>query len=114
EIEAAARDLIAALDKAGGTLRAIEMGLVQRQIQDAAYEAQRAIDTGRAQVVGVNVFQTGDDTAIPLLELDAQAEARQAARVAAMRTSRDAARWRAALDDVAAAAAGTGNLVPPI
>ena len=113
-IERGAADLIETLDKAGGTLRAIELGLVQRQIQDAAYDAQQAIDSGASQVVGVNAYVTEARAAIPLLELDATAEARQAARVAAVRASRDAARWRAALDAVAAAAGGDANLVPPV
>ena len=113
-IEAGAAALIADLDKAGGTLRAIEMGLVQRQIQDAAYAAQQAIDAGSAQVVGVNVFAAEETAAIPLLELDATVEARQAARVAALRAGRDAAAWRASLDAIAAAASGSANLVPPV
>ena len=114
EIEREADALIATLDRAGGTLRAIEQGLVQRQIQDAAYEAQQAIDAGRTQVVGLNVYATDDQAPIPLLELDASAEARQAARVASVRAARDADAWRTALDAVAAAAAGDANLVPPI
>ena len=113
-IERGAAALIDTLDKAGGTLRAIELGLVQRQIQDAAYDAQQAIDSGASQVVGVNAYVTEARAAIPLLELDATGEARQAARVAAVRASRDAAAWRAALDAVAAAAAGDANLVPPV
>ncbi|MBA3949068.1 MAG: methylmalonyl-CoA mutase [Acidobacteria bacterium] len=113
-IEAGAEALIAELDKAGGTLRAIEMGLVQRQIQDAAYAAQQAIDAGDAQVVGVNTFVVDGETAIPLLELDTTAEQRQSARVAALKRTRDAAAWRDALDAVAAAATGGANLVPPV
>ena len=113
-IEAGAEALIAELDKAGGTLRAIELGLVQRQIQDAAYAAQQAIDAGDAQVVGVNTFAVDGETAIPLLELDATSEQRQAARVAALKRSRDAAAWRAALDAVAVAASSDTNLVPPV
>ncbi|MDQ3171758.1 MAG: methylmalonyl-CoA mutase family protein, partial [Acidobacteriota bacterium] len=113
-IEAGAAALIGVLDNAGGTLRAIEMGLVQRQIQDAAYAAQQAIDAGAAQVVGVNVFAAEETAAIPLLELDETAESRQAARVAALRSGRDAGAWRASLDAIAAAAAGSANLVPPV
>ncbi len=113
-IEAGAAALIGDLDNAGGTLRAIEMGLVQRQIQDAAYAAQQAIDAGEAQVVGVNVFGAEETAAIPLLELDATAESRQAARVGALRAGRDAGAWRATLDAIAAAAAGSANLVPPV
>jgi methylmalonyl-CoA mutase N-terminal domain/subunit len=113
-IEAGAAALIETLDTAGGTLRAIEAGLVQRQIQDAAYEAQQAIDARTAQVVGVNTFVTETHLPIPLLELDPSAESGQVARVRALRNSRDAGAWRAALDAVAGAAHGSANLVPPI
>jgi len=113
-IHAGAEALLEAIDKAGGTLRAIEAGLVQRQIQDAAYAAQQAIDTGDAQVVGVNAYVTDAHTPIPLLSLDPQVEPGQIERVRAVRAARDAGAWRAAMDGVAAAAAGGANLVPPI
>ena len=51
-IEDGARAILDRLDAMGGTLAAIEAGVVQREIQEAAYEAQQAIDTGRAVVVG--------------------------------------------------------------
>src|SRR5262249_61868152 len=54
EIETEARALIDSIDKAGGTLAAIESGRFQRQIQDAAYTTQRAVDSGEAVIVGVN------------------------------------------------------------
>jgi len=114
EIEEAAEALLQNIDKAGGTLRAVEAGLVQRQIQDAAYVAQQAIDSGASQVVGVNTHVTEGHTPIPLLELDPQIEPSQIARVKAVRASRDAAAWRQAIEAVAAAASSGANLVPPI
>ena len=53
-----ARELIASIDAAGGTLAAIESGRIQRQVQDAAYAAQQAIDRGDQVIVGVNRYQT--------------------------------------------------------
>src|SRR6187399_2161726 len=44
EIEAGARDLIARIEGVGGTLKAIEAGYIQRQVQDSAYKAQLAVD----------------------------------------------------------------------
>jgi methylmalonyl-CoA mutase N-terminal domain/subunit len=114
DIERGAQALLDTLEQAGGTLRAIEAGLVQRQIQDAAYDAQRAIDSGAAQVVGVNAFVTEDHAPIPLLELNPGVEPSQISRVRALRESRDAGAWRAAIDAVAAAASGGANLVPPV
>ncbi len=113
-IEQGAEALLDAIGKAGGTLKAVEAGLVQRQIQDAAYTAQQAIDSGASQVVGVNAFVTEGHEPIPLLQLDPEVEPGQVARVRAVRASRDASAWRAALDAVEGAASGGGNLVPPI
>ncbi|HET7617482.1 MAG TPA: methylmalonyl-CoA mutase family protein, partial [Vicinamibacterales bacterium] len=113
-IEKDAAALIAKIDSAGGTLTAIETGLIQREIQDAAYRAQQRIDRGEAVVVGVNRFATDEPASIEVLRIDPALEARQVARVQGMRASRDHAGWRAALDTVAAAARGRDNLVPPI
>jgi len=106
--------LIASIDAAGGTLAAIESGRIQRQIQDAAYTAQRAIDSGEQQIVGVNTLETNEATSIELLRIDPESERRQAAAVAAVRASRDRQAWQQAIDAVDAAARQGINLVPPV
>ncbi len=120
-IEAEARALLARIDALGGTLPAIESAFIQREIQDAAYQAQQRIDSGETVVVGVNRHASrlapdgaAADQAIATLRIDPAMEAHQAERVRRVRASRDQAAWRAAIDAVSAAAAGTGNLVPPI
>jgi methylmalonyl-CoA mutase N-terminal domain/subunit len=114
QIEQDAGDLIRRIDDAGGTLRAIESGRIQRQIQDSAYAAQQAIERGDQVVVGVNRYQTADAGTIALLEIDPETERRQRASVARLRETRDAAGWRAALDAVERAAQDGTNLVPPV
>jgi methylmalonyl-CoA mutase N-terminal domain/subunit len=114
EIERDARGLIDTIDRAGGMLRAIETGLVQRRIQDAAYAAQQAIDRGDRKVVGVNLHATGEHVPIPLLRIDPAVEERQREAVAAVRARRDPAAVRAALTAVSAAARDGRNLVRPI
>jgi methylmalonyl-CoA mutase N-terminal domain/subunit len=114
EIESEARALLEQLDRLGGTLAAIEAGFIQKQIQDSAYRAQQAVDTGEAIVVGVNRYQAGDRIDIETLRIDPALERAQADRVRAFRASRDDATCRAALDAVAAAARGSDNLVPRI
>jgi methylmalonyl-CoA mutase N-terminal domain/subunit len=113
-IEEEARALLDRIDAAGGTLAAIEAGLIQREIQESAYRAQLDIDAGNRVVVGVNRFSTGEESVIPVLQIDPDVEPQQIARVRQMRTSRNSGDWRAALDAVAAAAGDGGNLVPPI
>jgi len=117
ELERGALELIERIDRAGGTLAAIETGLIQREIQESAYQAQRAVDGGESIVVGVNRFHDTSDCGsriADLLRIDPDVEWRQIARVQALRASRDAAAWRSALDAVTRAAQDGANLVPPI
>jgi methylmalonyl-CoA mutase, N-terminal domain len=113
-IEAGARELLERIDAAGGTLAAIEQGLIQREIQESAYRAQQKIDAAETVVVGVNRFTTDEPSGIDVLRIDPALEPQQAARVQAVRAARDGAAWQSALDGVRRAAGGTDNLVPPI
>ena len=56
-LESEARALLDRIDRIGGTLTAIESGMIQREIQDAAYRAQQAVDSGESVVVGVNTVR---------------------------------------------------------
>jgi len=121
DIERGAEELLARIDRMGGTLRAIETGFIQREIHESAYRAQVAIDSGQATVVGVNAFTEAggpraahDDAAASIFALDPDVERRQVERVAALRLRRDAGIWRQAMDAVARAAREGTNLVPPI
>ncbi len=113
-IEAEASALIRQIDDVGGTLAAIETGFIQRQIQDAAYRAQQAIDAGDATVVGVNSYVDDQPAKMDLFRIDPEAERQQTERVRAVRASRSAGTWRAALEDVERTARGVENLVPRI
>ncbi|MGE3277575.1 MAG: methylmalonyl-CoA mutase [Vicinamibacterales bacterium] len=114
EIEAGATALLDRIASVGGTLAAIESGFIQRQIQDSAYKAQQAVDAGAAVVVGVNRYVTEDAGTIEVFRVDPELERQQAARVRAVRASRDEAAWKAALEAVGTTARGHDNLVPPI
>ncbi|HET7220710.1 MAG TPA: methylmalonyl-CoA mutase family protein [Vicinamibacterales bacterium] len=121
EIEAGARALLARVEAEGGTLAAIEKGIIQRAIQDSAYRAQQDVDAGRSTVVGVNAFRAAQESSagpeparIPVHSIDPEVERRQIERVRALRAARDDAAWRAGLDDVVHAARRGENLVPPI
>ena len=114
EIEEHARAIIDRIDAAGGTLRAVESGMIQREIQESAFRAQRAIDSGSSPVVGVTKFQTEEGPTIPTFRVDPEIERVQQERVKAVRASRDSHAWRAALDQVKRGAQDGSNLVPPI
>ena len=111
-IERDAGALLDRVDAMGGTLQALEAGYIQREIQEAAYRAQQAIDAGDTIVVGLNRY-AGPQPGISVFQLDPAIEARQRQRLAALRAGRGGS-WRAALDGVAAAARSGDNLVPPI
>jgi methylmalonyl-CoA mutase N-terminal domain/subunit len=113
QLETGARALLERIDAAGGTLPAIEQGLIQREIQESAYRAQQRIDAGDMVVVGVNRFAS-DASPIEILQIDPEVERTQTERVRRTRSARESASFRAALDEVAAAARGSENLVPRI
>jgi methylmalonyl-CoA mutase N-terminal domain/subunit len=113
-IEREAMALLARIDALGGTLAAIEQGAIQRMIQDAAYAAQQAIDSGDAVVVGVNKYVTPEKARPDVFRVDPTLEREQVERVRAVRASRSQSEWRAAIDAVDAAARGGENLMPRI
>jgi methylmalonyl-CoA mutase N-terminal domain/subunit len=95
-------------------LRAIELGIVQREIQESAFQAQRVVESGQQVIVGVNRFELPEETPQPVLRVDPALEADQVARLRQLRQERDAARAQAALARVEETAHGDGNLLPPI
>jgi len=114
EIEKRAAEYLGKIEVMGGMLKAIERGYVQLEIQNAAYEYQRAVDHGEAVVVGVNRFAQDEEKPIPLQRIDEALEAKQVERLRALRARRDAEAWKAALGGVEEAALSGANLMPRI
>jgi len=114
EIERRAVDYLDKIDALGGMLRAIETGYVQREIQDAAYRYQRAVETGDQAIVGLNRFQIEEEASVPTLRVDPSVEQAQVERVRALRERRDGEKAEAALVQLEEAARGTENLLPRI
>lgn len=113
-LEQLAEDYIKKIDDMGGMLRAIETGYVQREIQEAAYDYQKAVESEDAIVVGVNRFRIEEDEHIPTLSVDPAIERDQVERLRALRSRRDAAKAETSLLKLKEAAAGTENLLPRI
>jgi methylmalonyl-CoA mutase, N-terminal domain len=114
DIERQVKDYFDRIDAMGGMLRAIERGWVQREIQNAAYQQQRRVDSGEAVVVGVNRFTSEEDTEVPIQRIDEELERKQVERVRALRLRRDTQRWQSAIDAVTNAARDGTNLMPAI
>lgn len=114
EIERLAFEYIAKIDQMGGMLSAIEAGYVQREIERAAYDYQKAVEAEEAIVVGVNRFQIKEETSIPTLKIDPAFELAQVERLRKVRAERNSAAALATLEKVEAAARSGENLMPPI
>ncbi len=114
QIERRAAEYIDAIDRLGGAVKAIEGGFQQREIQQAAYSYQQAVESGDQVVVGVNRFAAKTNQPIELLRLDPSIEKCQRQRLAAVRAGRDDAAVRRALDEVTRCGHGTDNVMPAI
>jgi methylmalonyl-CoA mutase N-terminal domain/subunit len=114
EIEKGAREYIERVDALGGAIPAIERGYVQREIQNAAYEYQRAIEDGRQVIVGVNKFQSDEHDSPKPFRIDPELERKQVESLRAVRASRSQSAWERTLAGLERAARSDENLLPHI
>ena len=114
EIEQAAWRYIESIDAMGGAVAAIEAGFMQGEIEQAAYAYAKAVDDGEQIVVGVNKFVDNTMEPADVFPIDPALQQSQIDRTRSVRASRDQAAVDAALEDVAAAARGTQNLLVPM
>ncbi len=116
-IEKRVKEYIDRIDEIGGTVRAMEAGFQQREIQEAAFRHQQGVETGRKVIVGVSRYADREDEGgapIPILKIDPRLEAEQRERLRAFREKRDGAVSDASLERLEEAARGTENLMPRI
>jgi methylmalonyl-CoA mutase N-terminal domain/subunit len=102
------------IEELGGTLQAIETGYIQNEIQNAAYQYQRAVESGDRVVVGVNRFQMEEHQPIPTFRLDPALEQQQVARLRDLRASRSASAVSEKMAALEQAARSGANLMPAI
>jgi methylmalonyl-CoA mutase N-terminal domain/subunit len=114
EIRERARALIRKVDELGGAVAAIEQGFLQKEIEDAAYAAQRELEEGKRLAVGVNAFREEQETAPPILAIDPEIEREQLDRLAAFRAARDPEPARRALAKLQESAREDRNLMPAL
>jgi len=114
EMEEAAYGYFARIDELGGMVEAIRRNFPQREIADASFTYQQELNERRRIVVGVNDFTQDDEEPTPILKIDPSLEGKQRDRLAATRAARDGAAVDSALAELKRAAAGDGNLMPPI
>jgi methylmalonyl-CoA mutase N-terminal domain/subunit len=112
EIEKAAAEYIGRIDALGGALAAIERGFMQNEIQNAAYEAQKAIERREQIVVGVNQYQVEEKVTLERLQVDPAIESAARDRLAALRMRRDERKVTELRGRLENAARGKENMMP--
>ena len=105
-------DYFRRIDELGGMVEAIEAGFPQREIMDAAYAYQRAVEDGEKLIVGVNAFTLEDEPPIDILTIPDELADRQIASLDAVRARRDAGAVGRTLDALRRGAAGSDNTMP--
>ena len=98
-LEQDALTLMQQVEDLGGSVRAIEAGFIQGEIEEAAFRFQREVETEKRVVVGVNRFRLNKEDGVPVQELSAETEGARVREVRAYRERRD----RTATDEVLAA-----------
>jgi methylmalonyl-CoA mutase, N-terminal domain len=111
EIERGAWDYIRRIDALGGMVPAVEQGFPQREIADAAYRYQMAVDRKEKIIVGVNEF-AGEEKPIEILQIGESVRNTQAERLRRLRAERSNDEVTRRLAALRHAAAGTENLMP--
>jgi len=114
EIERKANDYIKQIDDMGGAVKAVECGFIEQEIQDSAYQFQKAVESGDQVIVGENKFQTGTAPPTNLLRVDPAVRQMQMDRLEKLRKERDNNAVSASLAALKRCAEGTDNVMPPI
>ena len=113
KMEQGARDYFDRIDAMGGMVEAIEKGFPQREIQDSAYQYQKALEAGDQTIVGVNKYQMdAQSTEVPILVIDESVRQHQIERLEQTRARRDEGAVAKALDKVRKAAETNENTMP--
>jgi len=114
QLDAKAVEYMERIDKLGGAVKAIEAGYQQREIHEAAFRYQQAVESQEQVIVGVNEFTSDEKTPSEILKIDVALEQQQKQKLAAVRAERSQAAAQAALEKVESAARDGGNLMPVI
>jgi methylmalonyl-CoA mutase N-terminal domain/subunit len=114
KIEEGAKDYIKRIDDAGGVVRCIETGFIQKEIQNASYDFQRQVEKGEEIIVGVNAFKDEKDSKqkLKILKVTPQSEKKQVMRLKRYKASRNGKNVQKCLEEIKNAAQTKDNLIP--
>jgi methylmalonyl-CoA mutase, N-terminal domain len=114
DMEQGARDYFQTIDRMGGMVEAIEQGYPQREIAEASYKFQQAVEARDKIIVGVNDFVQEDEPPVPILYIDESTAEKQLARLDQVRKTRDNDRVQRSLEALRETARGAGNTMYPL
>jgi methylmalonyl-CoA mutase, N-terminal domain len=114
DMERGAQEYFDLIDRMGGMVEAIEEGFPQKEIADASYRFQEAVERREKVIVGVNDFVENDEPPLPILYIDETTAETQLGRLERLRATRDNDRLRRSLDALAETARGRGNTMYPL
>src|SRR6266540_3237559 len=114
ELERKAWEYLDRVEDMGGAIAAIESGYYQREIQEASYAYQKAIDEGKKISVGVNKFVKEDEEPQMIFRVNPEAERAQIERLDRVRKERDKSTVEAALSRLEEVSRDGENLMYPI
>ncbi len=109
-----AREYLDEIEELGGMAEAIKAGYVQREIQESAYQEQKAVESGEKVVVGVNKYKEDSKEIGDILKVDPNLEKDQCQQLAEIRSDRDSDKTEKHLKDIRNAAINDENLMYPI
>jgi methylmalonyl-CoA mutase N-terminal domain/subunit len=113
-IEAEIDDYIKKIDAMGGTLKAIEDGYVQKEIQDSAYRFQKEIESNERVYVGINRYTMEEPPPTNLLKVDPKQREIETEKLKKLRAERDQKSWKAALDMLEEVSRTDENVMPAV
>ncbi len=113
-IENEALAYIEKIDELGGAPKAIDVGYIQQEIMDAAYQYQKKVESGEIIVVGMNKYQIEEEKPKGLLRVDPEVGEMQKKRLVELKASRDNERVEKALVALKGACEGSENVMPYI
>jgi len=114
EIEARAKEYIERIDDLGGALKAIELGYLQNEIQEAAYQYQKSIEKKENIIVGVNAFEVNEKIELEHLSVDPTIERNQIAKLIHLKSTRDPSKISELLTQLEKESSGSNNMMPLI
>jgi len=114
EVEKAAWKLIEKVDAIGGSITAVERGFIQNEIARSAYKYQQEVETNKKNIIGVNKFQSSEETQIPLFKIDDSIRKVQIEKLKHLKESRNNSEVKKCLQVLNDKAISGENIMPAV